>query len=66
MNERIILSVNGVKRQDDLLNKMIFPPAKIVEYLSSLMTLEEGDLIYTGTPAGVGKVIPGEIGRAHV
>ncbi|HED09012.1 MAG TPA: FAA hydrolase family protein [Ignavibacteria bacterium] len=58
LNERIILSVNGVKRQDDLLNKMIFSPAEIVEYISSLMTLEEGDLIYTGTPAGVGKVIP--------
>lgn len=64
LNERIILSVNGVKRQDDLLNKMIFSPAEIVEYISSLMTLEEGDLIYTGTPAGVSKVIPGD--KIHV
>jgi len=66
LNERIILSVNGVKRQDDLLNKMIFSPAEIVEYISSLMTLEEGDLIYTGTPAGVGKVIPGDKIHAEI
>jgi len=56
LDERIILSVNGVKRQDDKLNKMILTPQEIVEYLSSLMTLEEGDLIFTGTPKGVGKV----------
>ena len=58
--ERIILSVNGVKRQDEQLDKMIFNPAEIVEYLSSLMTLNRGDLIYTGTPAGVGKVNKGD------
>ena len=58
--ERIILSVNGVKRQDEQLDKMIFNPAEIVEYISSLMTLNRGDLIYTGTPAGVGKVNKGD------
>ena len=66
LNERIILSVNGIKRQDDLLNKMIFSPAEIVEYLSSLMTLEKGDLIYTGTPAGVSKVKPGNKLHAEI
>ena len=60
LDERIILSVNGVKRQDDLLNKMIFSPAEIVEYLSSLMTLNKGDIIFTGTPKGVGKVNKGD------
>ena len=39
---------------------MLFRPADIVEYISSLMTLEEGDLVYTGTPAGVGKVEVGD------
>ncbi|MBK7379750.1 MAG: fumarylacetoacetate hydrolase family protein [Ignavibacteriales bacterium] len=39
---------------------MIFKPAQIVQYISSLMCLEEGDLIYTGTPAGVGKVERGD------
>ena len=39
---------------------MLFHPAEIVEYISSLMTLEEGDLVFTGTPAGVGKVEMGD------
>lgn len=60
LDEKIILSVNGVKRQDDLLNKMIFSPAEIVEYLSSLMTLNKGDIIFTGTPKGVSKVNKGD------
>ena len=39
---------------------MIFNPAEIVEYISSIMTLEKGDLIFTGTPAGVSKVKRGD------
>jgi 5-carboxymethyl-2-hydroxymuconate isomerase len=60
LNEEISLSVNGQIRQKEKLNKMLFRPADIVEYISSLMTLEEGDLVYTGTPAGVGKVEVGD------
>ncbi len=61
LNEEISLSVNGTIRQKELLNKMIFDPAQIVEYISSLMTLEEGDLIFTGTPKGVSKVVSGDV-----
>jgi 2-keto-4-pentenoate hydratase/2-oxohepta-3-ene-1,7-dioic acid hydratase in catechol pathway len=60
LNETISLSVNGTVRQKAKLNTMIFNPLKIVEYISSLMTLEEGDLIFTGTPAGVGKIVKGD------
>ena len=60
LDEEISLSVNGQIRQKEKLNKMIFKPAEIVEHISSLMTLEEGDLVYTGTPAGVGKVEVGD------
>ena len=60
LDEEISLSVNGQIRQKEKLNKMLFHPADIVEYISSLMTLEEGDLVYTGTPAGVGKVEVGD------
>ena len=60
LDEEISLSVNGQIRQKEKLNKMLFRPADIVEYISSLMTLEEGDLVYTGTPAGVGKVEVGD------
>ena len=60
LNEVISFSVNGTIKQRAKLNKMIFAPSKIVEYISSLMTLEEGDLIFTGTPSGVGKVVKGD------
>jgi acylpyruvate hydrolase len=60
LNEIISLSINGTIKQRSKLNTMIFAPSKIVEYISSLMTLEEGDLIFTGTPSGVGKVEKGD------
>lgn len=66
LDEEIILKVNDEIRQKDKLNKMIFSPAEIVSYLSSLMTLEEGDLIFTGTPKGVSKVERGDKLEAEI
>ena len=60
LNEEISLSVNGIVKQKEQLNKMIFNPVQIVEYISYLMTLEEGDLVFTGTPKGVSKVNRGD------
>jgi 5-carboxymethyl-2-hydroxymuconate isomerase len=48
------LDVNGERRQTGSTSTMIFGVAKIVSYLSELMTLEPGDIITTGTPPGVG------------
>ena len=48
------LAVNGERMQDSHTANMIFSPAQIVSYVSGLMTLQPGDLIFTGTPAGVG------------
>jgi len=59
-DEKLELKVNGVTKQSDILKSMIFNPAEIVEYISSIMTLEKGDLIFTGTPAGVSKVSRGD------
>lgn len=64
--ETISLKVNGEIRQKESLNKMMFRPDELVSYISSRMLLEEGDLIYTGTPAGVsalnkGNKLEGEI-----
>ena len=59
-DEKLELNVNGVIKQSDTLKSMIFNPVEIVEYISSVMTLEKGDLIFTGTPAGVGKVNRGD------
>jgi 2-keto-4-pentenoate hydratase/2-oxohepta-3-ene-1,7-dioic acid hydratase in catechol pathway len=53
------LSVNGVKRQDGHSGDMIFPVDHIVSYLSQYMVLEPGDVINTGTPAGVALGLPG-------
>jgi acylpyruvate hydrolase len=60
MNEEIVLTVNGVVKQKEKLNMMLFQPGALVQYISSIMTLEAGDLIYTGTPAGVSKVNRGD------
>jgi 5-carboxymethyl-2-hydroxymuconate isomerase len=55
-DEKLELKVNGAVKQSDTLKSMIFNPAEIVEYISSIMTLENGDLIFTGTPSGVSSV----------
>jgi len=59
-DEKLELKVNGEIKQSDTLKSIIFNPAEIVEYISSVMTLEKGDLIFTGTPAGVSKVNRGD------
>ncbi|MFA7227814.1 MAG: fumarylacetoacetate hydrolase family protein [Melioribacteraceae bacterium] len=59
-NENISLSVNGKVRQNSSISNMIFSPAQIVKFISSRMTLEKGDLIFTGTPEGVGRVVHGD------
>lgn len=56
----IRLLLNGEERQNGSTALMINSVAKIISYLSSIFTLEEGDLILTGTPAGVGQVVPGD------
>lgn len=53
---RIWLAVNGALRQDADLAELIWPVADIISVLSGLFELRAGDLIYTGTPAGVGRV----------
>ncbi len=51
---RISLSVNGELRQDGNTGQMIFTPAELIEFITQYVTLEPGDVISTGTPAGVG------------
>lgn len=59
-DEKISLSVNSVVKQNSSIANMIFSPVEIVKYISARMTLEKGDLIFTGTPEGVGKVVKGD------
>jgi fumarylpyruvate hydrolase len=58
---RIWLTVNGQLRQDGDLSSMLWKVADIIANLSTSVRLEAGDLIYTGTPAGVGPVVPGDL-----
>jgi 2-keto-4-pentenoate hydratase/2-oxohepta-3-ene-1,7-dioic acid hydratase in catechol pathway len=52
--------VNGVVKQSSRTSNMVFSPAFLVAYVSRMMTLLPGDLILTGTPAGVGPLAPGD------
>ena len=56
----ITLTIDGEVRQQGSTSLMAFSVARIVSFLSSVFTLEPGDLIYTGTPEGVGPVHEGE------
>lgn len=58
---RIWLKVNGALRQDGELATMLWKVPEIIAQLSTLVRLEAGDLIYTGTPAGVGAIVPGDV-----
>lgn len=60
---RVWLEVNGQLRQEGDLNQLIWKVPETIAYLSGLFTLAPGDLIYTGTPAGVGAVQRGD--RLH-
>lgn len=57
---RISLTVNGMLRQDGRLQEMIWPVADVISHISRYVTLAPGDLIFSGTPAGVGALHPGD------
>ncbi len=57
---RIWLSVNGATKQDATLADMVWSPSEVVSHLSRYYHLVPGDLIMTGTPAGVGPVVAGD------
>ena len=63
---RIWLEVNGQLKQEGKLNEMIWPVPDVIAYLSRFVTLAAGDLIFTGTPAGVGALEPGDHVRGGV
>jgi fumarylpyruvate hydrolase len=60
VNAEIWISVNGAERQRSHINKLIWNMAETIEHLSTAWELQPGDLIYTGTPAGVNAVVSGD------
>jgi 2-keto-4-pentenoate hydratase/2-oxohepta-3-ene-1,7-dioic acid hydratase in catechol pathway len=58
--------VNGAVRQSSRTSEMVFSPKFLVAYVSRMMTLLPGDLILTGTPAGVGPLSPGDVVEVEI
>ena len=65
-NLRLTLTVNGEKRQDGCSSDMINRVPQIIAHISAIFTLEPGDVILTGTPAGVGQVRAGDVMEAEI
>jgi acylpyruvate hydrolase len=62
----LYLSVNGEMHQNDSTELMLFQIPRMLSDISKVMTLEPGDIVLTGTPKGVGPVVPGDIMRAGI
>ena len=62
----ILLAVNGAVRQQADISQMIWTVPQLIAELSALVTLAPGDLIFTGTPAGVGPLLRGDVCRVDV
>jgi 2-keto-4-pentenoate hydratase/2-oxohepta-3-ene-1,7-dioic acid hydratase in catechol pathway len=58
--------VNGVVRQSGVTSDLIFGVEVLVSHISQIMTLEPGDVIMTGTPAGVGPLVPGDVVEVEI
>lgn len=57
----VLTRVNGVERQRGAAADMVFSIPELLSYISGIMTLEPGDVVATGTPAGVGKLAAGDV-----
>lgn len=62
----VICRVNGEVRQAGFTSDMVFGVAEIFEYVTAVMTLLPGDVILTGTPAGISRVVPGDVMEVEI
>ena len=62
----VLTRVNGVERQRGVAADMVFAVSALLAYISSVMTLEPGDVVATGTPAGVGPLADGDVVEVEV
>ena len=60
VTSKISLTVNGTTKQEATLNQMIWTVEEVISHLSQLFELQPGDLIFTGTPQGVGPIVAGD------
>jgi 2-keto-4-pentenoate hydratase/2-oxohepta-3-ene-1,7-dioic acid hydratase in catechol pathway len=62
----LVTRVNGEERQRATASAMVFDVPTLLAYISQVMTLEPGDVVATGTPAGVGRLAPGDVVEVEV
>lgn len=62
----VITRVNGVEKQRGVASDMVFSIAAVLSYISHVMTLEPGDLVATGTPAGVAPLAAGDLVEVEI
>ncbi len=62
----IVCRVNGEMRQQGRTSQMVFSVSTLIAYAASVMTLEPGDVVLTGTPAGVGPLTPGDVVEVEI
>jgi 2-keto-4-pentenoate hydratase/2-oxohepta-3-ene-1,7-dioic acid hydratase in catechol pathway len=62
----VVTRVNGVERQRGKSSEMVFSIPSLLAYISRVMTLEPGDLVATGTPSGVGPLVPGDVVEVEI
>jgi 2-keto-4-pentenoate hydratase/2-oxohepta-3-ene-1,7-dioic acid hydratase in catechol pathway len=62
----VVTRVNGAERQRGIARDMAFQIPMLLAYITTIMTLEPGDLVATGTPAGVGKLSPGDVVEVEI
>lgn len=63
---RVRTTLDGAVRQDAPITDLIFSIPRLIEFITEVMTLEPGDLIATGTPEGVGAMLPGNVVRVEI
>lgn len=63
---RLTIKVNGETRQDSTTARMVYNVQRLIEYATTMYTLYPGDLIFSGTPEGVGPVKPGDVLTAEI
>jgi 2-keto-4-pentenoate hydratase/2-oxohepta-3-ene-1,7-dioic acid hydratase in catechol pathway len=63
---RVVTRVNGEVRQDGRTSQMVFSVEFLIRYISNMMTLMPGDVISTGTPAGVGRLVSGDVCEVEI
>lgn len=62
----VVTRVNGIERQRASAKDMVFSIGKVLSYVSHVMTLEPGDIVATGTPSGVGPLVPGDVVEVEI